>query len=77
MNPETLVELLHGQPFKPFAIHISDGRTSEVRHPGFANVSRDHIYVGVPGTQEGVSERFHLVSLRNITSISPLPATPA
>jgi len=73
MNPETLVELLFNQPFEPFAIHLSDGRVFEVRHPEFAVVSRDHVYVGVPSSTPGVADRSHLLSLRDITSASPLP----
>ncbi|MEN0109793.1 MAG: hypothetical protein AAF805_03630 [Planctomycetota bacterium] len=77
MNAETIAELLLGRPFQPFAIHVSDGRSFEVRHPEFAGVSRDHIWVGIPGESPGVAERSHLISLQNITSASPLPAANA
>ena len=65
-----------GGPFQPFEIHVCrTGVASTVRHPEFAVVSRDHVYVGVPSrTVPGVAERTHLISLQNITSASPLPA---
>ena len=75
VNPDTIVELLYGRPFQPFEIHVSDGRKFEVRHPEFAMVSRVHVVVGIPGGDHGVVEKTHLVSLRNITSTSPLSAS--
>ena len=74
MNPETIVELVFGKPFQPFAIYLTDGRVFEIRRPEFTMVSRDHVVVGIPGEEDGVAEKTHLVSLRNITSTSPLSA---
>ena len=75
MNPETIAEMLLDRPFQPFEIHVSDGRSFEIRHPELAVVSRDHVYIGIPSKTPGVADRSHLLSIRNITSASPLPAT--
>jgi hypothetical protein len=38
---ERLIEMIHGQPFKPFEIRTSDGGAYEVDHPDFVARSRD------------------------------------
>jgi hypothetical protein len=77
MNPDTIVELLDDRPFQPFEIHVSDGRSFEVRHPEFAMVSRDHVVIGIPSENDRVASQTHFVSLRNITSASQLPSNAA
>lgn len=41
MKQERIIEMLHGEPFKPFEIRTSDGRVYEVDHPDFVARSRD------------------------------------
>lgn len=33
MNAEQIRELVRRQPFRPFAIHLSNGEVHQVRHP--------------------------------------------
>ncbi len=35
MTGEQLLKHMKGQPFKPFDIHLADGRVLEVKHPEF------------------------------------------
>ena len=35
MTVEQLKSVLHAQPFKPFTIHMGDGRSFRVSHPDF------------------------------------------
>lgn len=39
MNLEKLRDTLHQQPFRPFTIRMTDGRSFDVRHPDFVALS--------------------------------------
>lgn len=39
MTIEKLREVLRAQPFKPFKIHVADGRNIPVKHPDFLSMS--------------------------------------
>jgi hypothetical protein len=45
---ETLEELLHRQPFKPFEIFLSNGNTYAGKHPEFAHLFKAKIVIGLP-----------------------------
>ncbi len=47
---ETIEELLHRQPFRPFEIHLSNGNVYAVRHPEFAQLLKAKIIIGLPET---------------------------
>lgn len=38
MTIEKLCDVLHGQPFEPFTIHVADGRRVPVPHPDFVSL---------------------------------------
>ncbi|TWT42207.1 hypothetical protein RAS1_33370 [Phycisphaerae bacterium RAS1] len=65
MNIESIVEVLHAQPFKPFRLHLSSGRSLEVHH-------RDFIARSPAGRSVIVykpDESFEVVDLRLIESV--------
>jgi hypothetical protein len=75
MTPEDIKLHLHQHPFKPFRIHLSDGRTFDIRHPDFAWVLRSRIEVGLSDDpQSTVPDRAEFVSLLHIVSIEELQA---
>ena len=39
MTTERFQAVLHQVPFRPFTIHMADGRSIEVRHPDFVAVT--------------------------------------
>ena len=43
-----VLEILEKQPFEPFRICMTDGRTYDVKHPDLCIPSRRTVYVGVP-----------------------------
>ncbi len=45
MNPETLAAELDREPFIPLRLHLSDGRTLEVRNPGLCYIARLALYL--------------------------------
>jgi hypothetical protein len=69
---QTFRQLLAQQPFKPFRLIMSSGKSYEVRHPEMAWLTRTSILVGVDETDEGVPAEFRICSLLHVTSIEPL-----
>jgi hypothetical protein len=74
MRPEDLLNFIRKQPFQPFRITLSDGRTYEVRHPELAMVGRSIVVVGLDPTDEPepVFDRMVTVSLLHIMQIEPI-----
>jgi hypothetical protein len=75
MRPEAIREYLHREPFKPFRLHLGDGREFEIRHPEFVLVFRNAVEIGV--TEDASSpfpERGERVSLLHIASLEDLQA---
>jgi hypothetical protein len=76
MTPDTIRALLKRQPFKPFTIHMNDGRSLSVNHPDFVLLPPDwsaNAIVALP------NDRFEFVYLRNIASLASegdIPALP-
>ncbi len=54
MLGEEIQNLLHAQPFRPFRVHITDGRTLEVPHPDFALLTRGHDMLVIDTEDEGL-----------------------
>ena len=72
MTVQAFQELLSQQPFIPFRLIMSSGKSYEVRHPEMAMLTRTSILVGVDETDEGVPAEFRICSLLHVTSIEPL-----
>ena len=75
MSPETFREQLHRQPFVPLRIHLTDGKTYDIRHPEMAMVTSREIYVGreetAPGS--GIARGLDLVSLLHVVRVEQVP----
>jgi hypothetical protein len=72
MTSEDLIELLEERPFVPLRVHLSNGRTHDIRHPEMAIVGQDIIAIGVE-TNEGSLPRIRLVSVAHINEVEPVP----
>src|SRR5438132_965782 len=76
MTVQTFKKLLTQQPFQPFRLVMSSGKTYDVRHPEMAMLTRTDILVGIDVAEDGVPAEFDICSLFHVTSIEPLnPAT--
>jgi hypothetical protein len=75
IRPQEIRDLLKKQPFRPFRIHMSNGKSYDVQHPELALVTRSEIVVSqpVPGSADPMGEGIHLVSVLHINSIEILP----
>lgn len=71
MKPEELVELLEERPFIPLHLHMSNGRTHEVRHPENAIVGENVVALGVP-QPDSEFPRIRLISIPHINEAEQL-----
>jgi len=69
---EQLTKLMTATPFQPFTIHMSDGKSYEVRHPENLAVGK-HFMVLI----EPESDRTHDLYLLHVTSFERTPAVPS
>lgn len=76
-RPKDIYDLVHRQPFRPFRITLTDGRTYEVRHPEMAMVGRSTVAIGLPanGDQEPIYDRLVTVDLLHIMQTEHVEAT--
>ncbi len=66
--------ILKQQPFKPFRILMSNGKSYEVRHPKLAWLTQSVVLVGVGENDDGIPDDSRMCSLENITAVEPLDA---
>ncbi len=48
MKQEELRELLKRRPFQPFRVHLTDGRSYEIRYPEINLLGQTFIDIGIP-----------------------------
>lgn len=72
MTQEDIRDLVYFQPFKPFRLHLVDGKDLRVPHPDYALVTVGYVVVanklsgGVPG-------EINLVQYEHIARVEILP----
>ena len=69
MSPHDLREFTRKRPFSPFRIHVSDGRTYDIRRPDQAIPLQSRVVIGVGGDLPDHLEHislFHLVRLEEL-----------
>ena len=78
MRSEDIREFVRRQPFQPFRITLTDGRTYDVTHPELVMVGRSAVAIGLTGTgtHEPIYERLVTVSLLDIMQAEPLEGSP-
>lgn len=79
MRPEDLLSFVRKQPFEPFRITLTDGRTYDVHHPKLAMVGRTSVAIGQmrPRETEPIFDRMVTVSLLHIMQVEPIATAAA
>ena len=79
MRSGDILSLVRTQPFRPFRMTLTDGRTYDVSHPTLAMVGRSTVTVGipVPDEQEPVYDRLVTVSLLHVMQVEPVDTAPS
>jgi hypothetical protein len=74
MRTEDIREYVKRQPFQPFRLTLTDGRTYEIHHPELAMVGRSVVAIGLPqpGDPEPVFDRLVTVSLLHVVQVEAL-----
>jgi len=72
MRLDDFRQLVHAQPFKPFRLHLADGKSLRVPHPDFMLVARDTIVIAseLPGCVPG---DINLVPYEHVARVEMLP----
>ena len=72
MKPQELRDLVHASPFKPFRLHLADGKDLRIPHPDFILVTHDMVAVAneLPG---GMPGEINLIPYEHIARIEMLP----
>lgn len=70
MLREELTEMLEERPFNPLVLHMSNGRTHEIRHPENAIIGDYHVALLV--VRDG-KELIRVISLPHVNEVEPLP----
>ena len=73
MRTETLNEVLHAAPFRPFTLCLADGTRVDVPHPDFIAHPKGARIALVMGRDESS----HYIDLALVTKIEIGPPTPA
>ena len=74
MRPEELKALRDADPFVPFRICLTDGKTYDVPHRDFLMISRYLIDVGVASEDTGIYDRIVHVAPLHIVRVEHLQA---
>jgi hypothetical protein len=73
-SPSQIRELMHAQPFRPFTVHLVDGRTFAVPHPDFISLSVNGRHRDLTiHDEDGV----HLLDITLVVELHPQPQPPA
>jgi hypothetical protein len=74
MQAETLYHTLHQKPFRPFRVHLKDGRYYDIIYQHLALVGRTYFIIGipVPGQEDPVYDYTVRVDLTDIDRLEML-----
>ncbi len=77
MPAQEILNYLRAQPFRPFRIRMTSGRTFDIRHPEMVRVGRGTILVfSFVSDDPEIYDRWDNVSLMLVEQLSHLDAQP-
>lgn len=76
MDYQTVDDWKTANPFEPFRVVMTDGRSYEIRHPNLVWPGKATLLVGIqePQEPEGVFGRYVSVAMLHVVRIEPLTA---
>ena len=74
MRPEDVRQFLRQQPFRPFRVTLTDGRTYDIRHPELVALGRSSLIIGFPHPDDPlpVYDNYIVVSLLHVMQMQPI-----
>lgn len=74
MSHTDILSQLEAVPFRPFRIHVSDGKSFEITHPDQVIVTPYKLIVGVGETRGHYAQHIEHCSLAHVTRLEETPA---
>jgi len=71
-NAIQLKEYMDAKPFRPFRVHLSDGKSYEVPNHDAAFVTQSKIEIGLDLNEKGIAKRSVYCAILHITQIEEL-----
>ncbi|HRX83692.1 MAG TPA: hypothetical protein P5572_01590 [Phycisphaerae bacterium] len=71
MRLDELRETLRRTPFQPVRVHLTGGRSLDIRHPEFSGLTRHSLFIGVPAGDDA-PDRMVQCDLLHVVSIAPI-----
>jgi hypothetical protein len=74
LRPEDVLKQLQKRPFEPFRIHLTDGKTYDVKHPELVITGERFLVVGEPrpGKNGAVAASYDTVTLMHVVRLEPI-----
>lgn len=72
-----LKQRMDAQPFKPFRICMTDGKTYDITNHDMMFVKRNAVMVGLNFDADSIAERFAECAILHITRVEDIPAAQA
>ena len=76
-NAKKLKEMMAENPFRPFRVHLSDGKTYKVPNHDAAFITQNFLEVGLDLNRDGIARRSVNCAILHITQIEYLKAAVA
>jgi len=72
LKPEDILALRDAEPFVPFDLHLSDGRTFHIENRDFMWVGKHRVTIGIPSGPDRLVDREERIALMHIVSVEEL-----
>lgn len=73
-SAQQLKDRMNSQPFRPFRLCLSDGKTFDITNHDAAFIKRNAVEIGLDADPNGLAERFVECAIIHITRIEDLVA---
>jgi hypothetical protein len=77
MTTEAVRKILKRQPFQPFRLVMSSGKSYDVRHPEMAWLLKNDVLVGIDAQDDGLPTEFDICPLFHVATIEPILPEPS
>jgi hypothetical protein len=77
MTTTTFRKILGRQPFQPFRVVMSSGKSYDVRHPENAFLLKNDLLIGVDVQDDGLPAEFDICPLFHVATVEPILNEPA
>jgi hypothetical protein len=72
MTTDAFRKILRRQPFQPFRLVMSSGKSYEVRHPEMALLLKNDLLIGIDGDEDDVPAEFDICPLFHVATVEPI-----